>query len=147
MAPASTDSNKAPHKADQIPVGEAAESDWGEFVEAVEQTQPSKSAAVQHYQRMAAEAALLEALKTGLDMLHPGRATAALAAATIHHPACGDTRRSYLSAGDAMAYEAGFLAFDARKPMPIPPTTPFAHGWIDAAARDLQTSSEEYHHD
>ena len=46
-----------------------------------------------------------------------------------------------------MAYEAGFLAFDARKPMPIPPTTPFAHGWIDAAARDLQTSSEEYHHD
>lgn len=57
-----TDSNKAPHKADQIPVGEAAESDWGEFVEAVEQTQPSKSAAVQHYQRMAAEAALLEAL-------------------------------------------------------------------------------------
>lgn len=127
MAPASTDSNKAPHKADQIPVGEATESGWGEFVEAVEQTQPSKSAAVQHYQRMAAEAAL--------------------AAATIHHPACGDTRRSYLSAGDAMAYEAGFLAFDARKPMPIPPTTPFAHGWIDAAARDLQTSSEEYHHD
>lgn len=54
------------------------------------------------------------------------------ASAQVHFPMVG-RRRPYRSAGDAMAYEAGWLEFsDGDKPPPH--KTPFADGWHDAAA-------------
>jgi hypothetical protein len=129
------DPHKTPRDADQIPVGDAAESGWGDFVEAVKHEQPPKSATVTHYQRLAAEATLKAGIVAGLDMLHPGRATQVLEAATIHHPRCGNARRSYLSLGDVMAYEAGHISFDPTKPGPTQ-RTPFYDGWWDAWAEN-----------
>ena len=54
------------------------------------------------------------------------------AAPQAHYPEVG-RRRPYRSLGDAMAYEAGYRAFDPGKPAPTL-RTPFADGWADAAA-------------
>jgi hypothetical protein len=43
----------------------------------------SKAHALTHYQGLAFEAALLDAIKTGLDMLHPGQVQSAVERATV----------------------------------------------------------------
>lgn len=61
--------------------------------------------------------------------------------ATLHYPTVG-RMRGYQSLGDALSYEAGFLAFD---PGDAPPQyrTPFADGWHDAAAHwDAQLQAD-----
>ena len=55
-----------------------------------------------------------------------------IAERTLHRPLVGNTGRAYRSLGDAMAYEAGYMAFDPDKAMPMF-RTPFADGWADAA--------------
>lgn len=55
-----------------------------------------------------------------------------IAECALHRPLVGNTGRAYRSLGDAMAYESGYMAFDAAKAMPMF-RTPFADGWSDAA--------------
>ena len=54
------------------------------------------------------------------------------AAPQEHYPEVG-RRRPYHSLGDAMAYEAGWLAYSPDAPGPAV-RTPFAEGWWDAFA-------------
>ncbi len=95
----------------------------------------NKQIALEHYQSQAAQA-------TGL---HPifGRivsdfmALSAYAAPSnlqAHYPEVG-RRRAYRSLGDAMAYEAGFLAYSQDADAPAE-RTPFADGWWDAFAAE-----------
>lgn len=56
-----------------------------------------------------------------------------IAECALHRPLVGNTGRAYRSLGDAMAYESGYMAYDAAKAMPMF-RTPFADGWSDAAA-------------
>lgn len=56
-----------------------------------------------------------------------------IAECALHRPLVGNASRAYRSLGDAMAYEAGYRAFDPGKPAPTL-RTPFADGWADAAA-------------
>lgn len=53
-------------------------------------------------------------------------------AATVYRPRVGRRSRSYLSASDVLAYEAGYLTFPGGD---VPQVhTPAADGWFDAEA-------------
>ncbi len=60
---------------------------------------------------------------------------------TVHYPELGK-RRPFRSLGDVMAYEAGYLAFDANTAGPQI-KTPFAHCWWDAAAEHDAKGDED----
>lgn len=68
-----------------------------------------------------------------VEILQPSLNVTAMLKKAETHTATVGHRRPYRSLGDAMAYEAGYLAFDSETPGPTF-RTPFADGWADARA-------------
>ena len=113
-----------------------------------------KASTLAHYRAMADQAALA----ADAPGLHPvfgeivGRFMSMTTAGDtppldVHYPEVG-RRRPYRSMGDAMAYEAGWLAFSLDSVAPTE-RTPFYDGWWDAfsAQESRDTYANERHLD